>query len=166
MWREEPSVPGWSLMLHDHLHDQLFLFRILGKGSLQPKKSWMLNISYFMSRPFNGAVFFRKLHKHTLGKRWTDVCNIFKNPWHLLSHSSSWSMGMGNCPALCQRYSANSFTGARAKRCFWNKTYFTFNVQPPYNALQVKAHRNFGTLSLILFTSKYFRWKFHLCPSF
>ena len=28
------------------------------------------------------------------------------------------------------------------------------------------AHRNFGTLSLILFTSKYFRWKFHPFPSF
>ena len=28
------------------------------------------------------------------------------------------------------------------------------------------AHRNFGTLSFILFTFKYFRWKFHPCPSF
>ena len=28
------------------------------------------------------------------------------------------------------------------------------------------ANWNFGTLSLILFTSKSFRWKFHPCPSF
>ena len=28
------------------------------------------------------------------------------------------------------------------------------------------ANWNFGTLSLILFTSKFFRWKFYPCPSF
>ena len=35
-----------------------------------------------------------------------------------------------------------------------------------YGLRPIERCRNFGTLSLILFTSKYFRWKFHPCPSF
>ena len=95
-------------------------------------------------------------------KLWMQVAETFNSYFRdQVTWTQCWSFSAGGRPLTIMWLSLTQFICERKCDRSVNVTHCTIG-QGQWRG----GPRNFGTLSLILFTSKYFRWKFHPCPSF